>query len=172
MNIIYKHGDLMASPETFIVQGCNAQGVMGSGVAKLLRDADETIYSEYRQVYEDQGNFLKQGQCVWVFSKVLNKFVINAITQRFYGREPGVVYADYDAIEQAFRDINDHFYKHRNENATIPQVAMPLIGAGLAQGKWSIIAQTIEESAEHFQPVVYLMDGIIPDGVQGEVINA
>jgi hypothetical protein len=51
----------------------------------------------------------------------------------------------------------------------IPQIALPLLGAGLAQGKWSIISQIIEDEATDFQPIVYLMDGLIPDGVKGEI---
>jgi hypothetical protein len=47
---------------------------------------------------------------------------------------------------------------------------MPLIGAGLAQGKWSIISQIIEEEMTDVQPVVYLIDGIIPDGVIADVV--
>ena len=35
MNIIYKQGDLLECSEQVIVHGCNAQGVMGSGVAKV-----------------------------------------------------------------------------------------------------------------------------------------
>ncbi len=35
--ITYKQGDLMKASETYIAHGCNAQGVMGSGVAKAIR---------------------------------------------------------------------------------------------------------------------------------------
>lgn len=33
MKIIYKQGDLLSCPERVILHGCNAQGVMGSGIA-------------------------------------------------------------------------------------------------------------------------------------------
>lgn len=32
--IQYKTGNLLDTPDSYIVHGCNAQGVMGSGVAK------------------------------------------------------------------------------------------------------------------------------------------
>jgi O-acetyl-ADP-ribose deacetylase (regulator of RNase III) len=161
MKIIYKHGDLLAAEEHFIVQGCNAQGVMGSGVAKLIRDKDENVFLEYRKVYEQQGQKLNLGQTIWVESK--SHVFVNAITQEFYGRDPNVVYVSYDGMRKAMSEIN--------LVAGFASVAMPLIGAGLANGRWSIISQIIEEELTNVQPVVYLIDGIIPDGVEGEVIR-
>lgn len=165
MKIVYKHGDLMKAEEAFIAQGCNAKGVMGSGVAKLLRDADEYIFTSYADVFREQGNVLHLGQTIWVDSKLLNKVVINVITQENYGRDTNVVYVDYDGLRNGFREIND-FCAMSTEK---PAIAMPLIGAGLANGKWSIISQIIEEEAINFTPVVYLMDGAIPDGVESEI---
>lgn len=175
MKIIYKHADLLKCDETHLLQGCNAQGVMGSGVAKLLRDADENIFTVYRQTYEEQGNRLELGQTIWVQSKPLGRTVINGITQEFYGRNPNVVYADYDAIRKVIRNITAHVhFQEKVPSMTrvlgrLNAVAMPLIGAGLANGRWSIISQIIEEESDGWQPVVYLIDGKIPDGVEAEI---
>ena len=38
MKIIYKQGDLLEAEEVVIVHGCNAQGVVGSGVALAIRN--------------------------------------------------------------------------------------------------------------------------------------
>lgn len=133
---------------------------MGSGVAKILRDADENIYTEYAKTYDRQGGKLHLGQVIAVKSEPLAKTVLNAITQENYGRDPNVVYVSYDAVRAAIRNINDMFTA--NDNAS---VAMPLIGAGLANGRWSIISEIIKEEATNFQPVVYLVDGIVPDGI-------
>jgi O-acetyl-ADP-ribose deacetylase (regulator of RNase III) len=145
----------------FIVQGCNAQGVMGSGVAKLLRDLDENVFTEYRALYEAQGDRLNPGQCVWVECKPLGKVIINAVTQINYGREKNTRYADYDAISKAFEDIDREMLALFQFEET-PRVAMPLIGAGLGNGDWVIISTIIERAAKHFQPVVYTLDGKIP----------
>lgn len=167
MKIKYIHGDLMKAPEEFIIHGCNAQGVMGSGVAKLLRDADERIFTEYRKVYDAQG--LKVGDVIWVPNTKLEKTAVNAVTQEFYGREPGVVYVSYDGLREAMKKIDEHAKSIKSFEWTKVAMALPLIGAGLAQGKWSIISQIIEEESNHWQPVVYLMDGVIPDGVVADV---
>lgn len=163
MNIIYKHGDLMKADEQFIVHGCNAQGVMGSGVAKLIRDAYPQAYNDYVATYRDQGERLDLGQTIWV--NTAPHAIINAVTQDRYGRDENVVYADYDAIRKAFRTINEYAVREKTGFNKVTAVALPLIGAGLANGRWSIIAKIIEEEATNFQPVVYLVDGIIPDGI-------
>jgi O-acetyl-ADP-ribose deacetylase (regulator of RNase III) len=169
MKIIYKHGDLMESDELFIAQGCNAQGVMGRGVAKLIRDEDERVFTKYREVYEKQGNKLNLGQVIPVVSG-LHRIYLNCITQEFYGGGgPDTVYVSYEGIALSIENINLML------SAVEPnyrQVAMPLIGAGLARGKWSLISALIEEFSTEFQPMVYLIDGIIPDGVQAKVIPA
>ena len=159
MKIVYKHGDLMKATEPFVAQGCNAQGVMGSGIAKLIRAEDENVYTEYRKVYEQQGNKLHLGQVIPVKSG--DRVYLNCITQEFYGRDPARVYVSYEAVREATKKIN---------SALSQAVAMPLIGAGLGHGSWKIISEIIEEESTNFQPVVYLFDGIIPDGVVADVI--
>jgi O-acetyl-ADP-ribose deacetylase (regulator of RNase III) len=158
MKIRYVTGNLLEAPERYILHGCNAQGVMGSGVAKLLRDKEPAIFDRYRETYELQGNHLILGQTIWVWTK--DKIYINGITQEFYGREPGHVYVSYDAISGVIASINDR--ARAIPAMKIDAVAMPLIGAGLAQGDWNIISQLIEEGSTNFEPVVYLIDGVIP----------
>lgn len=155
MKIIYKDGDLLKADERYIMQGCNAQGVMRSGVAKLLRDGDEGIFLDYRRVYEMQGNRLSVGQVLPYLSEKLNKIILNAITQKFYGRDPSVVYVSYEGMRTAMRNVN-------NVASSGAPVAMPLIGAGLANGDWNIISGIIEDEATSFQPVVYLNGAPVP----------
>jgi len=161
MEISYKTGDLLKAEEHFILQGCNAQGVMGSGVAKLIRDADENVFTAYRKVYEEQGNKLDLGQTIWVPSVPLQRVVINGITQKNYGKDPNTVYVSYDGVREVIRQINGAV-THLSIHGPVDAVGMPLIGAGLAHGKWEIISKIIEEEATNFQPVVYLIDGKIP----------
>lgn len=160
MKIEYITGDLMSAEEHYLVHGCNAQGAMGSGVAKLIRDKYPEAYTEYRAEYDRKG--LAVGETVWV--NCGQHTIINAITQEFYGRDPNVVYVDYDGLATAMAMIN---YVAVVLNASLEpghltRVAMPLIGAGLANGSWAKIAEIIEEESKDFQPVVYLIDGVIP----------
>ena len=164
MKIEYRTGDLLEAPEPAIVHGCNAQGVMGSGVAKAIRAKYPAAYEAYAQRHKASG--LPLGDTIWVDCE--RHVVINAITQDRYGRD-GKRYADYDAIERAFRNIDKVARLTQNYEGdrkappkVIDAVGMPLIGAGLAGGSWAKISAIIEDCAEHFQPVVYLIDGKMP----------
>lgn len=158
MKIRYVHGDLLQAEERYIVHGCNAQGVMGSGVAALLRAKEPRVFTEYRKTYTAQKNRLFLGQTIWVRSDQYT--YINGITQEFFGRDPNVVYADYDAIRKVMQMIDR--YAVVFPAWKINAVAMPLLGAGLARGDWKIISDIIEANSLHFEPVVYLLDGKIP----------
>src|SRR5690606_22930034 len=103
MDIIYKHGDLMQASERFIAHGCNAQGVMGSGVAKLIRDKYPEAYEQYVGIHKMQG--LELGEVSWT-ENTEPHIVINIISQEFYGRDPNVVYVSYGALRKAFRYLN------------------------------------------------------------------
>ena len=154
MKIIYKTGSLMEASEILRCQSLNAQGVIGSGVAKIIRDKHEKVYTEYRKVYEDQGNNLNLGQVIWVDCET--EVYINIIGQEFYGRDPSIRYVSYDAIRNGLREINRTV---ADQNIAI---AFPLLGNGLGNGSWKIISEIIEEESTNFQPVVYLIDGKIP----------
>jgi O-acetyl-ADP-ribose deacetylase (regulator of RNase III) len=143
MKIEYVKGDLLASGESVIGHGCNAQGVMRSGIAKAIREAYPTVYSDYRKTYEAQGNKLHLGQVVT--TRTLERTILNIISQEYYGRNPNVVYVSYDAIKKAILRINEMGYI---------RVAFPKIGAGLANGNWETISEIIE-TASDFTPIIY-----------------
>ena len=150
MNIIYKQGDLLECSEQVIVHGCNAQGVMGSGVAKVIKEKYPEAYNTYRSVYDTKG--LDLGKVI--ICDTGTKVIFNAITQEFYGRTVNRRYANYSAIEKAFRMINSTC-----RLARITHIALPKIGTGLANGDWSIIEKIIEEECTDVQPVVYVLEG-------------
>jgi hypothetical protein len=124
---------------------------MNSGVAKGIREHFPGAFTAYRLAYETSGLVL--GTVVWAEDR--GKVIGNCITQQDYGREPGRRYVDYDAVRACVREVN-------RVVGPVP-VALPLIGAGLAQGDWGVIAAIIEEEAI-FQPVVYVPAGRLPCG--------
>lgn len=132
-------GNLLHATSGIIVHGCNAQGVMGSGVAKDMKETYPEAFLAYRKAYEEKG--LRVGDIIWV--KVKNDpllMVANAITQEFYGRDTNRVYVSYPAIEEAFNAIGVAARKYSLD------VHYPKIGAGLANGDWSIIEAIIQKS--------------------------
>lgn len=148
MKIIYKQGDLPECTENIIVHGCNAKGVMGSGVAAQIKKKYPNSARAYFNMKENNkmqlGNFSYSEEDD-------GKTIINAITQEFYGRNPHIVYVSYGAIAHVFMDINKgcKIYGYK-------EIALPKIGAGLANGDWNIIEQIIEKECKDVQPVVYI----------------
>ena len=102
MKIEYRKGDLFQTEIQTIVHGCNAQGVMNSGIAKIIREKYPKAYERY--VNEHKANGLKLGKLVVVpcGDKVKDfdnyKIIVNAITQEFFGRENDR-YVSYDAVD-------------------------------------------------------------------------
>lgn len=153
MKIIYKTGDLLDCTEPWILHGCNCQGVMGSGVAKAIRDKYPSAYDVYK-VWEDQ-NGLELGGVIFA-EQDDGKTIFNGLTQNFYGRD-GKCYVDYNAVREVIEAIDDYAAKHyaAKDVGYMPIVAMPKIGAGLGGGDWKFISTIIEECSHNFQPVVY-----------------
>jgi len=147
MKIEYREGNLFETDIEHIVHGCNAQGVMGSGVAKIVRDQYFDAYKFYVDQYDKHG--LKLGDVQFVESN--GKTIVNAITQDNYGRT-GARFVGYDAVADCMRTINNMLKLSGHT-----QVAMPQIGAGLGGGNWKIISRIIEDEMTDVAPVVYIL---------------
>jgi O-acetyl-ADP-ribose deacetylase (regulator of RNase III) len=149
MKIIYKQGDLLECKEQVIVHGCNAQGVMGSGVALAIRKKYPDAARAYFNM-KDKGR-MQLGCCTYCPQED-GRTIVNAITQQFYGRNPHVIYVSYGAISHVFMNLNS--WAKIN---SIKAVAIPKIGAGLANGDWSIIEKIIEAECTNVQVVCYVL---------------
>ena len=146
--IIYRKGNLLDTDCMLIAHGCNAQGVMGSGVAKAIRAKYPDAYNEYKKRYDNQG--LNLGDIIpVVIYQHHNKIIINCITQEFYGRDSDKIYVNYTAIEQCMRKINNYY------SIGVDCIALPKIGAGLGGGDWNAISDIIERELTNIQPIVY-----------------
>lgn len=148
MKIEYRQGNLFETDVMTIIHGCNAQGVMGSGVAKIIRDKYPEAYETYRYQYLLE-NKLEMGSLIIVPCN--NKVIINAITQEFFGSD-GQRYVSYNAVDDAMQRIN----KFSQDNK-ITEVAMPQIGAGLGGGSWKVIEAIIENRLDKVKPIVYIL---------------
>jgi O-acetyl-ADP-ribose deacetylase (regulator of RNase III) len=144
MNVIEHKGDLFSTECRVIMHGCNAQGVMGSGVAKIIRDQFPKAYTEYLELAKS-GLVLGNIQLVDCGEKI----IINAITQEYFGRD-GKKYVSYDAIHKAFSLVDRGLHK-----AGITSVAIPEIGCGLGGGEWSVVKPIIESACKNIQVHLY-----------------
>jgi O-acetyl-ADP-ribose deacetylase (regulator of RNase III) len=145
------HGNIFDHfmPEDVMVHGCNAQGVMGSGIAAQVRELFPAAYEVYRRVFEQSG--LDLGEVIYHVTDD-RKVIANAITQQFFGSDPRTRYASYDAIDDAFKNIFDMCAKFDVKG----KVLIPKIGAGLGNAHWGAITEIIDHRASPYDiPVFY-----------------
>ena len=148
-------GNVLSLCEGIIVHGCNCQGVMGSGIAKSIRDTYPDVYEAYRahhrRVGLNLGDVVTVGNPKWLQNKQAARhlndtseqlperlIIVNALTQDEYGREAGRVYVDYDGLAAAFARVR---VLARDTGLS---VHFPLIGCGLANGKWEEVSDRID----------------------------
>ncbi len=105
----YVKGDITTVTEGLVIHGVNCQRAMGSGVAKSIKDKWPVVYRDYMSIKQGK-EVLGKVQFVAIDEKLV---VANCFTQEFFGGDPGVVYADINAVRTclamafAFAAIND-----------------------------------------------------------------
>lgn len=117
-----------------IVHGCNCFNVMGAGIASQIKQ-------EFPEAFEADAKFLIP---VKSFHRLGNysysvighpgrnaQWIVNAYTQYNPGQN-----LDYNALELVLKKINRDFAPER--------IGLPLIGCGIAGGKWHIVRKIIE----------------------------
>ena len=152
MTIPIIHGDILDEDFGIIVHGVNAQGKMNSGIARDIRNKYPRVYDDYINHFTRQDRFVKVGEAVITEISPQLK-IISAVTQKFYGRDPNVVYVNYNAIENIFQRISNYALSTR-----LP-VKFPMIGCGLANGSWVEVERRIEKALASIIPrTLYIKD--------------
>lgn len=118
-----------------IVHGCNCFCTMGAGIAKTIKQKFPAAYQADLKTMK--GDKEKLGKISYAVIELTNGklVVVNGYTQ--YDWKGRGTKADYKAIRQVFKTIKQDFSGLR--------IGYPAIGAGLAGGDWSVIAQIIKE---------------------------
>jgi O-acetyl-ADP-ribose deacetylase (regulator of RNase III) len=145
-------GDLLKTELYQIAHGCNAQGVMGSGVAKAIREKWPEAYEFYKNTHDEVG--LRLGKTISVPTEDGTKLIHNCITQKYYGKLDKR-YVNYAALARCLLTI-------AKKSITLPEryqkLAIPEIGCGLGGGSKDIlldICSDIEEMCPKFEFVIY-----------------
>lgn len=152
--ITYIKGDLFAEKHPLIAHGCNCQGVMGSGVAKIVKEKFPQAYNSYRDFYEVYADNSLKNQLLGKvqFSHCGETIIANCFTQESYGKGIGIKFVSYDAVDKCMINIENFIEKSEKE---ISYVAMPKIGVGLGGGAWCVIEAIIISRLNNFDVKVY-----------------
>ena len=116
MEIIYKDGNLLNAQTTVIGHQVNCQGVMGSGVAKQIRDKWPLVFSNYQVKCQSPISPLGDVLIVKVSD---NQYIANIFGQHNYGTD-GERYTSYDALDIAFSRLKYTMVENNFKSLAIP----------------------------------------------------
>jgi O-acetyl-ADP-ribose deacetylase (regulator of RNase III) len=149
-------GDILDIEYGVIVHGCNAQGVMRSGLAKQVREQYPAVYDAYKAAQpvvprdatgasnmggREMRGTLKLGSITHVEVQP-NKWIVNAVTQFNYGYD-GKRYVSYDAVDVAFRQTVRFMTSIYAVRGVMPALHIPRIGAARGGGDLRAILEII-----------------------------
>lgn len=148
MGIQIIKGNIFDSDADAILHQVNCQGVMGSGIARQVKERYPFVYQTYKTVCD---NAKKNGGTKTLLGKVLacsktgsvtqniidNQFIINAFGQDRYGTDK--CYTDYEALKKCLQQINDEFEGLR--------IAIPYrMSCDRGGGDWNIVDRMIQDT--------------------------
>lgn len=148
--INYVRMNLLDAPADIIVHQVNCKGVMGSGVAKTVRDLFPKTYSKYRNLCFEKGAINLLGRNLYTEEQHNGRriLVANMFGQNEYGRDRQ--YTNYEALLSCFEKLAAAAADLRSRNLPCT-IAIPYnIGCGRGGGDWNIVSKFIEDSLADF----------------------
>lgn len=132
----YLKGDLLESGCDYICHQVNCLGIMGSGIARQIREKWPKVYDVYSAHCYETGKYSLLGD-IDIVPLADGNNVINMYSQLDCGYD-GKRYTSYDAFDKALHKIKSCVKK--NSTIGFPKN----IGCGLGGGDWRIVSAMIE----------------------------
>ena len=136
--------DIFESGADVICHQVNCQGVMGSGIAKQVRDKYPKVYEEYLKLCSEYRNDTKallgrtQYVSTWGDGKGNFGGIVNLFAQDKFGYD-GKCYTNYFSLRICLEEVRRHVYNGKS-------VAIPyLMGCHRGGGDWNVVYKMIEE---------------------------
>ena len=129
--------DIFESGADVILHQVNCQGVMGSGIAKQVKEKYPEVFNAYKtlcDIKEDKSELLGTAQFVRIGKA---GYIVNLFAQEKFGYD-GKCYTDYEALKECLMDINKY--------CSDITIAIPyLMGCARGGGDWNVVYKMIEE---------------------------
>lgn len=129
--------DIFKSGADVICHQVNCQGVMGSGIAKQVKEKYPVVYESYKRLCDSKKDSPAEllGFCQGF--KAYDNYIINVFAQEKFGYD-GKCYTSYDALRKCLETVKSRF---NNNTIAIPY----LMGCHRGGGDWNIVYKMIEE---------------------------
>lgn len=155
-------GNLLESDCNIICHQVNCQKVMGSGIAKQIRDKWPEVFTRYQEymnyfwnmgIATSSNHYLGQMQIIKVAD---HKWVANFFSQDKY-LPRGIYHTHYEAFRICCKKLKSHIDDYAVLKDAI--IGFPYkIGCGLAGGDWNIVYNIIEEEFVDYNVRIYKYD--------------
>lgn len=136
------NGNILDATYGIIGHQVNCQLVMGSGIAKQIRDKYPNVFNEYSSVMSKVPIASRLGKCQ-ITTAIPNKLFIANLFGQFHYAPRDIKHTDYTALGIALRNLQ------RWKNTFVPDFTVYLpfgIGCGLGGGDWAIVRGLIEDA--------------------------
>lgn len=141
--------------DRIVIHGCNAQGVMASGIAKTIREKYPEVFEDY--IYHKKFRGLNLGDCI-VTNISRNFGIISIISQEFYGRDKQRVYVSYQALEHGLKTVARRAKSLQAIRDKIVEVHLPFIGGGLANGDREYLLEAFTTIFADVEATLFIKD--------------
>lgn len=133
-------GNLLDSNCDYICHQVNCQGVMGSGIAKQIRERWPEVYYSYEDTCKNSWKYGERllGTVDIAMLSSSTQTVLNMFAQNTCGYD-GARYTSYDAFSDCLHEIK--LIVPKDKTIGFPKN----IGCGLGGGNWKVISALIEE---------------------------
>lgn len=150
MTPTFHWGDVLDTPHKYICHQVNLQGVMGSGVAKHIKNKYPATYKTYYGVCSHYNHKDLMGTVLFT-QEGDNKTICNMFSQDEYGYD-GALYTSYDAFKSCLERIKDYCPMGSS-------IAFPWrIGCVRGGADWNKIKPMIEEVLEGYDIHYYCLN--------------
>lgn len=152
----YKVGNLLDAPQKVIAHQVNCRGVMGSGIAKAIRDKYPSVYSEYVARYHNFSNEpSSQGGDMMLSIVNSDRYVANLYGQDSYGY--GERHTNYIYLIYSLRKLCETLLSRGITEFAIPYK----MGCDRGGGKWDFVEEILEDLSNIYRIdiFIYSLDG-------------
>jgi O-acetyl-ADP-ribose deacetylase (regulator of RNase III) len=134
--IKYVTGDLLKSSCTILCHQVNCKGVMGSGLAKQIKNKYPHVYKEYKFLCDTFMSKHLLGEAQYI-SCDDGHIIANLFSQNDYGKDK--FYTNYEALNKCIEDVYCAA-AYKNMSVAFPY----LLGCDRGGGDWNIVEKIIE----------------------------
>lgn len=155
-------GNILDLTEGVIIQQVNAQGVMGSGIAKAIRDKWPVVWDEYTArigpAYTQKNSGADLLGTVIITQVEPRVIIASMVGQQFFRKKndpEGRRYTSYDALDVAFTELAGLL------RGLDVQLHYPLLGSDRGGAHWPIVKSIIDHRLRGFNHQLWLLPGMV-----------